>query len=168
MIKATRATLSLYLALRNLTGTENVTTSVIAFPAQGSDDLNRIPTSRKSNCMYLVQHDETLTQDIATRFGTFDGFGNTPIKAAVSAGVLDLLSVPNVTRRVMFVITDGVFNPIPEDIDSAREQGIEIYGFSLEPSETEGMKESLGEHNVVDVSKDSLGQALFRMAKSIF
>ena len=167
MVKATRAALSLYLALRNLTGTENVTTSVIAFPAHGCDGT-KDNAKRKSACMYLVQHGETLTQDIATRFGTFDGFGNTPIRAAVSAGVLDLLSVPNVTRRVMFVITDGVFNPIPEVIDSAREQGIEIYGFSLEPSETEGMKESLGEHNVVDVSKDSLGQALFRMAKSIF
>lgn len=167
MIKATRATLSLYLALRNLTGTENVTTSVIAFPGNGLENTYRNP-KRKSECMYLVEHGETLTQDIASRFGTFDGFGNTPIKEAISAGMLDLLSVPNVNRRVMFVITDGVFNPIPEVIDSARKQGIEIYGFSLEPTETDGMKESLGEHNVVDVSKDSLGQALFRMAKRIF
>lgn len=165
MVKATKATLALYMALQNLTGTENVSTSVIAFPGKS---MNR----EKKNlgnpyAVYLVDHNERMTSKVAGRFGAIDGFGPTPIINALDAASYDLSQVPNVTRRVCFVITDGSFHAQSDTINEIKKLGIEFYGFSLDCEATE-MKALLGEKNVEEVTGNSIGPALIRMAKRIF
>jgi len=165
MVKATKATLALYMALQNLTGTENVSTSVIAFPGacMSRQDEKRLNPS----AVYLVDHSERMTSDVVARFGALEGYGPTPIIRALDAAAYDLSQVPNVTRRVCFVITDGSFMAPSETIDEARKLGIEFYGFSLD-CEASQMRDLLGEKNVEEVSGDSIGPALIRMAKRIF
>ena len=169
MCRATKAALALCLALRNLAGIENVSSSVIAFPGllieQTARNQVQSGWGRKNPfAQYLLHHGETLTQERAMHFAHFDAFGPTPLNKALEAAIIDLMGVSDVTRRVVFVITDGNTRINENLVASMRKQGIEVFGLSIEAG-TEELDNAFGKDNVEECSSQTLTKALINLAK---
>ena len=172
LVTAELATLALYMALRNLTGTETVSTSVIAFPGRLESEVcnnGHYNARPNQNAVYIVRHGERLTPEIAGHFAEMDGFGCTPINSALEAANVDLMNVTDVTRRVCFVITDGIFHADKGIVEGMHRNGIEIFGLSVDCGDANDMKEALGEKYCIAVDENAeITPSLIALARKAF
>ena len=97
-------------------------------------------------------------------FAHFDAFGPTPLNKALEAAIVDLMGVSDVTRRVVFVITDGNTKINETLVTSMRKQGIEVFGLSIEAG-TEELDDAFGKDNVEECSSQTLTKALINLAR---